>query len=422
MRRVPSSLPLPYAISLSGGVGGLHETKSVTVPEVDIGGYSFNNVPADLGSRPDGPYKGRANVGIQMFKPFHADARPRHDRLWLKPIGGVPVFSKDRAGMFVHARRRPFQRPACDAGKSGRAGWPEEGRQAGRRRRRAGRPGFLHVQQAGWSRVAAGTKVAVTKSDGADRYSDPRRLLLMLKRRSACQRGGRLVNASAQPASGCTMRTDTQARHRLRRRRLHRPLRLRSAARRPASGSASPTAPSAPRLLPPAAGPGRPVRLRPRPTSATPDSVARAVEGANAVDQPGRRRSRACTRSMSTGAGNLAEAAPRRRVPRPSSISARSAPMPTASRVYGRTKGEGEQRCAPLSRTRRSSGRRSCSGRRTSSPTASRLARFPFLAGDRAEDAASSRSMSATLPRRSRRLRSIPSAMAARPMRSAGPR
>ena len=99
--RARSSAKLPYAIGLSGGVGGLHETKRVTMPKVEIGGYTFNNVPTDLGSVPDGPYEDRANAGIQLFKPFQLTLDLGHDRLWLKPTGHTPVFTKDRAGMFV---------------------------------------------------------------------------------------------------------------------------------------------------------------------------------------------------------------------------------------------------------------------------------------------------------------------------------
>ena len=52
---VPALAKLPFAVGLSGGVGGLHETKRVTMPKVEIGGFTFNNVPTDLGSVADGP-------------------------------------------------------------------------------------------------------------------------------------------------------------------------------------------------------------------------------------------------------------------------------------------------------------------------------------------------------------------------------
>ena len=73
------------------------------MPTVEIGGYTFNNVPTDFGSVPDGPYEDRANAGIQLFKPFQLTLDLGHDRMWLKPTGHAPVFTKDRAGMFADA-------------------------------------------------------------------------------------------------------------------------------------------------------------------------------------------------------------------------------------------------------------------------------------------------------------------------------
>ena len=75
----PVITALPYAISLTGGVGGLHESRRVTLPTVRIGGFSFEGVPADLSSQPGGPYAGKANVGIQMFRPFKLTIDLGHD-------------------------------------------------------------------------------------------------------------------------------------------------------------------------------------------------------------------------------------------------------------------------------------------------------------------------------------------------------
>ena len=59
------------------------------MPTVEIGGLTFKNVPTIFGSVADGPYEGRANAGIQLFKPFHLTLDLGHDRLWLKPIGSA---------------------------------------------------------------------------------------------------------------------------------------------------------------------------------------------------------------------------------------------------------------------------------------------------------------------------------------------
>ena len=163
---VPALARLPYAIGLSGGVGGLHETKRATIPTVTIGGYTFNHVPTDFGSVADGPYDGRANAGIQLFKPFHLTLDLGHDRLWLKPTGNEPVFTKDRAGMFVMLEDDHFNvlhvtpgSPAEKAGlKKGDKLVAIGGEKVG--------PDFYSSKAAGWTREDVGTQVAVTKADG----------------------------------------------------------------------------------------------------------------------------------------------------------------------------------------------------------------------------------------------------------------
>ena len=163
---VPALAKLPYAISLSGGVGGLHETKRVTMPTVEIGGFTFKNVPTDFGSVADGPYEGRANAGIQLFKPFHVTLDLGHDRLWLKPIGGLPVFTKDRAGMFLMLEDDHLNvlhvTPGSPAEKAGLKKGDKLVEIGGER---VG-PGFYTSKRAGWAREAVGTKVGITKSDG----------------------------------------------------------------------------------------------------------------------------------------------------------------------------------------------------------------------------------------------------------------
>ena len=110
-------------------------------------------------------------------------------------------------------------------------------------------------------------------------------------------------------------------------------------------------------------------------------SVARAVEGADAVDQSGRRAQGQFPRGPCRPAPALSprpRATPARRR---WSTSRRSAPIPQVAirlrPLQGRGRGGGARR---LPRPRRSSVRRSCSGPRTSSPTASPAWRsLPFL-------------------------------------------
>lgn len=163
---VPAIGKLPYAVGLSGGVGGLHETKRVTMPTVEIGGYTFNNVPTDLGSVAEGPYDKRANAGIQLFKQFHLTLDLGHDRLWLKPVGHVPVFTKDRAGMFVMLEEDHFNVLHVTPGSPAeRAGLKKGDKLVAIGGEKVG-PSFYSSKQSGWSREPAGTTVDVTKSDG----------------------------------------------------------------------------------------------------------------------------------------------------------------------------------------------------------------------------------------------------------------
>jgi hypothetical protein len=158
---------LPYAVSLSGGVGGVHEMKMVTVPKVSMAGYSFDSVPANLGALPDGPYEDRANVGIQMFKQFKLTLDLGHDRLWLRRNGKPADFSRDRTGLFTLLENDHFNvlhvspgSPADLAGlKKGDKLVAVSGVRVG--------PSFFDGPQGSWTRGAPGTQVPVTKGDGA---------------------------------------------------------------------------------------------------------------------------------------------------------------------------------------------------------------------------------------------------------------
>lgn len=157
---------LPFAVGMSGGVGGLHEMKRVTVPKVEIGGYTFNNVPTDLGPLKGGPYEGRANAGIQLFKPFFLTLDLGRDRLWLKPSGGVPVFTKDRAGMFLMLENDHLNVLHVTPGSpADRAGLKKGDKLVAIGGERVG-PGFYSSRQANWARAGIGTKVGIAKSDG----------------------------------------------------------------------------------------------------------------------------------------------------------------------------------------------------------------------------------------------------------------
>ncbi len=163
----PQFAALPYATSLSGGVGGLREMKMVTVPKVDMVGFGFDAVPANLSALPDGPYEGRAAVGIQMFKPFRLTLDLGNDRLWLQRNSKPAEFTRERSGMFTLLEGDHFNVLHVSPGSpADRAGLKKGDKLVAVDGVRVG-PGFFNGPQASWTRGAAGTEVAVTKDDGA---------------------------------------------------------------------------------------------------------------------------------------------------------------------------------------------------------------------------------------------------------------
>ena len=90
-----------------------------------------------------------------------------HDRLWLKPIGGVPVFNKDRVGMFVMLEDDHFNVLHVTPGSpADRAGLKKGDKLIEIGGERVG-PGFYTSKRAGWAREAIGTKVGITKIRGS---------------------------------------------------------------------------------------------------------------------------------------------------------------------------------------------------------------------------------------------------------------
>ncbi len=157
---------LPYAIGMAGGVGGLHEARRVTLPRVEVGGFAFDAVPADLGSVPGGPYQGGANVGIQMFRPFKLTLDLGHDRIWLQRNGRAAEFPKDRGGLFTLLEGDHFNVLHVSPGSPADRAGLKKGDKLTAINRTAVDPAFFNGALANWARGAAGTRTEVTKSDG----------------------------------------------------------------------------------------------------------------------------------------------------------------------------------------------------------------------------------------------------------------
>ena len=250
-------------------------------------------------------------------------------------------------------------------------------------------------------------------------------------RRRRLEGGGcqpaRLVNAAwldgpiALPAMDRHMRTRRPG-HRLRRRRLHRPLCLRSAAQDRRPGPRRRARP-APRLVPPAARRRSASSASSPPTSPSPQRVARAVEGADAVDQPGRHVQGRFRRDPRRRRRQRRRGGARRPAPTAFVHVSAIGADPDSPSDYGRTKGHGEQavRAAfPSATIIRPSVVFGPEDQFTNRFAAHGAACRP--AGDRAQDAASSRSMSATLARRSPRPRSTRRRHGGKTYEIAGPR
>ncbi|QIK96666.1 PDZ domain-containing protein [Sphingomonas sp. HDW15A] len=165
-RSQPYFATLPSATGMSGGVGGLHEVRRITLPSVEIAGVRFDQVPAQLGGLANGPYSGMINAGIQLFRPFVLTLDLAGDRMWLQRTAAPVVFSRDRAGLFVtfEGDHYAIRHVTADgpAAKSGLKVGDDIVSVGGRRVNAA----FPNSPEAEWLFGRAGTPVEIGLADG----------------------------------------------------------------------------------------------------------------------------------------------------------------------------------------------------------------------------------------------------------------
>lgn len=162
----PLFASLPYALSMGGGVGGWRESRSVTLPRVEVGGFAFDAVPAGLESVPGGPHKGGANIGIQMFRPFKLTMDLGHDRLWLQRNSRPVEFPRDRSGLFTMLEGDHFSVLHVSPGSPADHAGLKKGDMLTAINRTAVDPAFFNGALANWAQGTVGTRTEVTKSDG----------------------------------------------------------------------------------------------------------------------------------------------------------------------------------------------------------------------------------------------------------------
>jgi len=162
----PDIASLRWAEIRRGGVGGLTPARSVTVPEVTLGGRTFKAVPTMLSEAGnDSDPTQMANVGIQFLKQFRLDLDLGRDRVFLTPRSDAPGFDRDRAGVRFDLEGDRLmavfvspQGPAARAGlKTGDEVVAVDGVKVDAN----------FYQRADWTRRPAGETVALARADGS---------------------------------------------------------------------------------------------------------------------------------------------------------------------------------------------------------------------------------------------------------------
>ena len=163
----PSLKGLRHAESVSGGVGGLHGARLVTLDRIELAGEQLGSVPASLSEDTAKGAVDDPNAGIGLLKPFKVTMDLGHNRLFLERMAKQPAWLRDRAGMRTELHGDHLlaifvspQSPAAAAGiKAGDRITSVNGQPVDEK--------FYRTAMSDWSQRAAGEEAQLTLSNGS---------------------------------------------------------------------------------------------------------------------------------------------------------------------------------------------------------------------------------------------------------------
>jgi hypothetical protein len=172
----PHDMTRTHTVSstMSGGVGGVHETKVLSVKQLTFAGHTFTDVPTDLSpagiQAVDGD-RSFGNLGILVYARFRMMTDYPHDRLYLVPnaIGFDAPFERDRSGLSVLEEGHTLRVLNVAPGSPARASGWKVGDVITAVNGQAIGDHYETSPLAGWNEGAAGTTVTLTLANGTKR-------------------------------------------------------------------------------------------------------------------------------------------------------------------------------------------------------------------------------------------------------------
>jgi membrane-associated protease RseP (regulator of RpoE activity) len=154
-----------HAESQSGGVGGMVRARRVTIPEVELAGMRFTDVPSTLNEDPKALPTSGANVGIEMFKPFTVSLDIAGGALYLQGNGQGAVFGRERVGARFELAGDRLRTVYVSPDGPGAAAGLKAGDEIVAIDGRKVDPAYYERPE--WTRGAAGKTVMVERADGS---------------------------------------------------------------------------------------------------------------------------------------------------------------------------------------------------------------------------------------------------------------